>query len=140
MWGLKLLPCRIYFLFHKDMAYICPNWCLIYNHIWNRCWLRWKLLKNWVTGQMILKWFSNYPFCKSMYPSTFPCLISVWPICLRNRINSVKTKEEILLFLITSMKLEGTVLNEISQTIKREILYGITYMWNFFFLGNRTQE
>ena len=38
-------------------------------------------------------------------------------------------KKEILPLATTWMELEGIMLSEISQ-IKKEILYGITYIWN----------
>ena len=38
-------------------------------------------------------------------------------------------KKEILLFVTTGVNLEGVMLSEISQ-IERQVLHGITYMWN----------
>ena len=41
-------------------------------------------------------------------------------------------KKEILSFVTTEMDLEGIRLSEISSNRLRQILHGITYMWNFF--------
>ena len=43
--------------------------------------------------------------------------------------SAIKKKEN-WPFAATWVDLEGIVLNEISQTEQRQILYGITYVWN----------
>ena len=43
---------------------------------------------------------------------------------------SAMRKEEILTFVTTWIGLEVIMLIEISQIDKRQILHGITYMWN----------
>ena len=64
-------------------------------------------------------------------PQTEEWIKKSWYIYTMEYYSAIK-KNEIMPFAATWMDLESIVLLEVSQTVKRQTSYNITYIWNLF--------